>query len=78
MNMDSILNKLKNKEVLRIGRASDMLCVSLGHWIQRPDKSKQFSETEIHYQCPWRIIDLSNQEIILASFDIYLNKRRGL
>lgn len=64
---------LINKELQKIGRASDMCWINFGKLTKtrniRGDIVEK-GEYALHLQCPWRIKD-SNSKIILASRDIY-------
>ena len=73
--MEEICRRIVNKPVKYIGRASSMLCLGLGEKkisnISYNEKLTEVYEYYIHVQCPWRIVDLSNKKIIVASGDIY-------
>jgi hypothetical protein len=64
--------KLINKDLRKLGRAADMLWLSIGEPVMIDDnkgETREVSEYAIHFQCQWRFV--RNGEILLASHDIY-------
>ena len=66
----NIIDQLVGKTVCSIGRASNMLCISMGDVIGKTKSGFDLTMYEIHCQCSWRLVD-SEHNIILASSDIY-------
>jgi len=68
-----IKKNLINKSLRELGRAADMLWLSIGEPIIIDDYyrggTREVSEYAIHFQCQWRFV--KNGEILLASHDIY-------
>ena len=67
-----MLEKLTGKNLREIGRATDMLWLSIGEPIMIDDYRgglREVSEYAIHFQCQWRFV--KNGKILLASHDIY-------
>ena len=57
-----------------IGRSSDMVWIGFGRRVATKDyKGNPICKSEIalHIQCPWKIADVINKKIELASSDIY-------
>ncbi|MCL2456991.1 MAG: hypothetical protein FWD19_05535 [Defluviitaleaceae bacterium] len=64
--------KIENKNLRKLGRAADMLWLSIGEPIMidwYKGGKREVSEYAIHFQCPWRFV--KNGEILLAAHDIY-------
>jgi hypothetical protein len=63
---------IENKNLRELGRAADMLWLSIGEPIMIDDYkggTREVSEYAIHFQCQWRFV--KNGKILLASHDIY-------
>ena len=71
-------SKLVNKCIANFGRAANMAWIALGEEVEvvsvRLNKILKKNEFAIHLQCPWRIEDIQQKKIILASSDIYQPK----
>ena len=69
MNFSKVINKDLNK----LGRAADMLWLSIGdsliYEFESNKEKRKVSEYAIHFQCQWRFVKQGN--ILLASHDIY-------
>ena len=63
---------IENKCLIKLGRAADMLWLSIGEPVMIDDYkggTREVSEYAIHFQCQWRFV--KNGKILLASHDIY-------
>lgn len=71
---------LKGLDLVEIGRAADMLWMSIGEPFtitsRRNGQKRTVSQYALHVQCPWRL--LRNGKIILGSSDIYEPYNRAL
>ena len=67
-----IEKKLIHKELRRLGRACDMLWLTIGESViieTHRGGTREVGEYAIHFQCQWRFV--KDHEILLASHDIY-------
>lgn len=68
------LDQLLHKKICDIGRASNMLWVSIGENIialDRKGNEVKKSTISLHVQSTWRIVNKEKKEILLASSDFY-------
>jgi len=67
----SFIDQLTGQTIGAIGRASNMLCISIGRTVGRTRNGWDLTKYEIHCQCAWRILD-PEQKIFVASTDFYI------
>lgn len=68
------LNRVLNKQIRVMGRASNMLWIGIGEKVMsanRRGEEVEKSEFALHVQSTWRIINTEKKEILLASSDFY-------
>lgn len=68
------LDRILNKQISAIGRASNMLWLGIGDKtmvVNSRGLEVEKSTFSLHVQSTWRIVDKEKQEIILASSDFY-------
>jgi len=70
------LAKLINHDLGNLGRAADMLWLSIGNprtieinYVNNTVKKREVRDYAIHFQCQWRFV--KDGKILLASHDIY-------
>ena len=70
------MEKLINNNLVNLGRAADMLWLSIGNprtiesrYSNGIVKKREVTDYSIHFQCQWRFV--KNGKILLASHDIY-------
>jgi hypothetical protein len=72
--IDNHLKVLKNKPLVSIGRASNMLWIGFGELIEvrdYRDRKVIKSTLSLHVQCSWRITNKKIKTILFAHSDIY-------
>ncbi|WP_455715075.1 hypothetical protein, partial [Anaerosporobacter sp.] len=67
MFKDEIITKLTGTKLNSITRAADMCCL---HFDVKEEYDNQ--TYNLHFQCPWRFTNLSKNQILLPSYDIYV------
>lgn len=69
-NSSRYIDLLLNKYLVKIGRSANMawLCFACNNE-EETGIAKEFS---LHVQCPCRMVDLPNREVLFASLDMYL------
>lgn len=68
------IKKIVGKQLLDVGRASDMLWLAMGEIIVVNDykgNKTEKSSLALHVQCPWRLVNQKEKSIFIASYDIY-------
>lgn len=76
-NIKKALKMIKNQHLLDIGRASNLLWLSIGEPITCIDRRGEKVEKgtyALHVQASWRIISYEKKMIKLASSDMYMPK----
>lgn len=71
------LDKMRDKRIRAIGRASNMLWLGIGEkviMLDRRGKEVEKSTFSLHVQSTWRIVDVEKRKILLASSDFYSPK----
>lgn len=70
----NFINELLNQPIVKIGRAGDLCWMLFGSSFKEKNvlgKEVEKGEYSLHLQCPWRIRDMEDSSIKLASGDIY-------